>query len=151
LGKTLLTETERIFEVWHAFKRGEFDRATLRRRFVPLKERFHELLLDGLLNSHKKANGLCSKLLPLWPCLWLFVDAEGVEPTNNTAERGVRPAVLWRKGSFGSQSEAGSTYVARMLTTVGSLRKQGRHVLDFLVAAVVAYRTRAAPPSLLHQ
>jgi transposase len=151
LGKSLLAETERIFEAWHAFKLGEFDRAALRRRFVPLKERFHELLLDGLLNSHQKANGLCSMLLPLWPCLWLFVDVEGVDPTNNTAERGVRPAVLWRKGSFGSQSEAGSTYVARMLTTVGSLRKQGRHVLDFLVAAVVAYRTRAAPPSLLHQ
>jgi transposase len=150
LADLLLAETERIFETWHEFKRGELDRAALRRRFVPLKERFHDLLLDGLLNSDEKARSLCSELLYLWPCLWIFVDIEGVEPTNNAAERGVRPAVLWRKGSFGSQSEAGSTYVARMLTTVGTLRKQKRHVLDFLVAAVVAYRSRAAPPSLVN-
>lgn len=151
IGDILLSETERIFETWHEFKRGAFDRASLRRRFVHLKARFHDLLLDGLLNSDDKARALCSELLSVWRCLWIFVDVEGVEPTNNAAERGVRPAVLWRKGSFGSQSEAGSTYVARMLTTVGTLRKQKRHVLDFLVAAVVAYRSRAAPPSLVHQ
>lgn len=149
IGDLLLAETERIFETWHEFKRGEFDRAALRRRFVALKAQFHDLLLDGLLNSDEKARSLCSELAFLWPCLWIFIDIDGVEPTNNAAERGVRPAVLWRKGSFGSQSEAGSTYVARMLTTVGTLRKQKRHVLDFLVAAVIAYRSRAAPPSLV--
>jgi len=150
IADLLLAEKERIFEAWHQFKSAELDRAALHRRFVPLKERFHDLLLDGLLNSDEKARALCSELLSVWPCLWIFVDVEGVEPTNNAAERGIRPAVLWRKGSFGSQSEAGSTYVARMLTAVGTLRKQKRHVLDFLVAAVVAYRSRAAPPSLVY-
>jgi transposase len=150
-GEALLAAAERIFEAWHQFKRGEFDRASLRRRFVPIKAAFHDLLLEGLLNTSPKAQALCSELLSLWPSLWVFVEAEGVEPTNNAAERGVRPAVLWRKGSFGSQSEAGSTYVARMLTVVGTLRKQKRHILDFLVAAVVAYRSRAAPPSIVHQ
>jgi transposase len=150
-GEALLAATERIFETWYQFKRGECDRASLRRRFVPIKAAFHDLLLDGLLNSSEKAQALCSELLSLWPCLWVFVEVEGVEPTNNAAERGVRPAVLWRKGSFGSQSEAGSTYVARMLTVVGTLRKQKRHILDFLVAAVVAYRSRAAPPSIVYQ
>jgi len=151
LSDLLLAEKERIFATWHRFIRGELDRAALRREFVPLKARFHDLLLDGLLNSDEKARALCSELLSLWPCLWIFVGVEGVEPTNNAAERGIRPAVLWRKGSFGSQSETGSTYVARMLTTVGTLRKQKRHVLDFLVAAVIAYRSRAAPPSLVRQ
>ncbi len=151
LGAALLAETEPIFETWHQFRRGELDRASLRRRFVAIKAAFHELLLDGLLNSSAKARALCSELLSLWPCLWVFVDVEGVEPTNNAAERGIRPAVLWRKGSFGSQSEVGSTYVARILTVVGTLRKQKRHILDFLVAAVVAYRSRAAPPSLVYQ
>jgi transposase len=150
-GEALLAATERVFETWHQFKRGEFDRACLRRRFIPIKAAFHDLLLDGLLNPDEKVRALCSELLSLWPCLWVFVGVEGVEPTNNAAERGVRPAVLWRKGSFGSQSEAGSTYVARMLTVVGTLRKQKRHILDFLVAAVVAYRSRAEPPSIVYQ
>ncbi len=151
LGRHLLKETELVFELWHAFKRGEFGRAELRRRFLPLKACWHELLLDNMLNEHPKARALCSDLLTVWPCMWLFVKAEGVEPTNNTAERALRPAVLWRKGSFGSQSERGSNYAARMLTVVGTLRKQNRHVLDFLVKAVIAYRTRAAPPSIMNQ
>lgn len=46
--------------------------------------------------------------------MWLFVTVEGVEPTNNAAERAIRPAVLWRRTSFGTQTAAGSTFVARM-------------------------------------
>jgi hypothetical protein len=47
--------------------------------------------------------------------LWTFVQVEGVEPTNNTAERSIRPGVLWRKGSFGTQSAEGSRFVESML------------------------------------
>jgi len=151
LGNALLAETATLFETWHALRRGEIDRAALRRRIAPVKARFHELLVEGLQNSHPKANGLCAKLIPVWPSLWVFVENEGVEPTNNDAERALRPAVLWRKGSFGSQSESGSTYVARVLTIVASLRKQGRHVLDFLIAAVTAQRMGTRSPTLIPQ
>jgi transposase len=51
--------------------------------------------------------------------LWTFVQGEGVEPTNNTAERSIRPGVQWRKGSFGTQSENGSRFVERMMTVGG--------------------------------
>ena len=74
---------------------------------------------------------------------------EGVEPTNNVAERALRPAVLWRKGSFGSDSDAGSRFVERLLTVVASCRQQGRRLLDFLVAAGEAAWRGCPPPSLL--
>jgi hypothetical protein len=72
-----------------------------------------------------------------------------LEPTNNAAERAIRPAVLWRRTSFGSQSEAGSIFVARMLTVVTSLRSQNRNVLDFMTEAIAAARSGQSAPSLL--
>ena len=74
---------------------------------------------------------------------------EGAEPTNNVSERALRPAVLWRKGSFGSDSEAGSQFVERLLTVVATCRQQGRSLLDFLVAASQAALQGTAAPSLL--
>jgi hypothetical protein len=63
------------------------------------------------------------------------VQVKGVEPTNNTAERSIRPGVQWRKGSFGTQSEAGSRFVESMMTVVATLKQQNRNVLDYLTAA----------------
>jgi len=92
---------------------------------------------------------MCRELLKEERALWTFVRVDGVEPTNNLAERCVRPAVLWRKRSFGTQSAAGSVFVERMLTTVTTLRLQGRPVLDYLTAACEAALQGRAAPSLL--
>lgn len=83
--------------------------------------------------------------------MWLFVTTVGVEPTNNGAERAIRPAVIWRRTSFGSQTTAGSAFVARMLTVVTTLKSQKRNVLEFLTQAVVAAREGKQAPSLLPQ
>ena len=97
-----------------------------------------------------KAAGLCRELRKWWPALWTFARVEGVEPTNNAAERALRPAVLWRKGSFGSDSEVGSRFAEPLLTVVvASCRQQGRPLLAFLVAAVEAALQDSSPPSLL--
>jgi transposase len=72
--------------------------------------------------------------------MWLFVTTVGVEPTNNAAERAIRPAVIWRRTSFGSQTKTGSVFVARMLTVVTTLKSQKRNVLEFMTQAVVAAR-----------
>jgi len=72
-----------------------------------------------------------------------------VEPTNNVAERALRPAVLWRKGSFGADSEAGSQFAERLLTVVATCRQQGRRLLEFLVAAGEAALRGSPPPSLV--
>ena len=70
-------------------------------------------------------------------------------PTNNVAERALRPAVLWRKGSFGSDSETGSRFAERLLTVAATCRRQGQHLLDFLVAANEAALRGSQLPSLL--
>jgi hypothetical protein len=70
---------------------------------------------------------------------------------DNAAERAIHPAVLWRRTSFGSQSEGGSVFVARMLTVVTSLRSQNRNVLDFMIEAIKASRQGNSPPSILPQ
>jgi transposase len=92
---------------------------------------------------------LCRELTKWWAALWTFARVAGVEPTNNGAERALRPAVLWRKSSFGSDSEPGSRFAERLLTVVVSCRQQGRPLLAFLAAAGEAAVRGSPPPSLL--
>lgn len=93
----------------------------------------------------------CRQILKFEPALWLFVTVEGVEPTNNAAERAIRPAVIWRRTSFGSQTQAGSHFIQRMLTVVTTLKSQRRNVLQFLTQAISATRQGQPTPSLLPQ
>lgn len=92
---------------------------------------------------------MCHALDRLWPALWTFLDVDGVEPTNSTVERALRPAVLWRKGSFGTQSDAGAQFVERLLTAVATGKQHGHDLLAYLTAACTATLTRHPPPSLL--
>lgn len=55
----------------------------------------------------REAVALCRELDTWWAALWTFSRMEGVEPANNAAERALRPAVLWRQGSVGSDSAGG--------------------------------------------
>jgi transposase len=149
IGRWGLAEIERLCALWHRFRAGEFDRQELRRRLVPLQARLGRLLRRGQDNPDPKAVALCRELTKWWPALWTFARVEGVEPTNNVAERALRPAVLWRKGSFGSDAAAGSRFAERLLTVAATCRQQGRGLLAFLVAAGEAALQGTAAPSLL--
>jgi transposase len=149
IGRWGLAEIERLFALWHGFRAGEFDRRELRRRLIPLQARMGRLLQRGQESLDRKAAGLCRELLKWWPALWTFARVEGVEPTNNGAERALRPAVLWRKGSFGSDGAAGSRFAERLLTVAATCRQQGRQLLEFLVAMGEAASHGSPPPSLL--
>jgi len=149
VGRWGLTEIERLFALWHCFRAGDFDRHELQRRLIPLQARLGRLLRRGQETPDPKAAGLCRELRKWWPALWTFARVADVEPTNNVSERGLRPVVLWRKGSFGSDSAAGSRFAERLLTVVASCRQQGRPLLAFLMAAGEAALRETAPPSLL--
>ena len=149
VGRWGLAEIARLFALWHRSRAGDFDRQELRRRLVPLQARMGRLLRRGQENPDWKAAALCRELDKWWAALWTFARVEGVEPTNNVSERALRPAVPWRKGSFGSDSEAGSRFVERVLTVLATCRQQGRELLDFLVAAGEATVRGSLPPSLV--
>ena len=119
------------------------------RRLIPSRMRVKKLLLRGASSEEEKSARFCKRLLNLWPTLWTFAEMDGVEPTNNHAERCIRPAVLWRKGSFGTQSDEGNHFAERMMTAVQTLRLQGRSVLDFVETAIRARQVGALAPSLL--
>lgn len=157
LGQALLTEQKALFELWYQVRDGTLPRGEFAALVVPIQQQIHSLLSEGasydIARDEKtplaKTVRTCQQLLKVESALWTFVTTEGVEPTNNAAERALRPAVLWRKNSFGSQSQAGSLFVSRMLTVVTSLRSQNRPVMDYLVDACRAARNGQLPPSLL--
>jgi transposase len=77
-------------------------------------------------------------VLKVYDALWTFVRVEGVEPTNHAAARAIRPGVLWRQGSFGTQSANGSRFVEAMMTVVATLKQQHRNVLTYMTEACQA-------------
>lgn len=124
-----------MFRLWHRVRDGQLPHADLEAALSPVRRRIKELLEYGSRSTHPKTGRTCQLILKVEPSLWTFARVEGVEPTNNDAERALRRAVLWRKKSFGTQSETGSRFVERILTAVTSLRQQGRDVLEYLTAA----------------
>ena len=116
---------------------------------TPLRQEVERLLEAGSGCGVPKTAGTCRDILKRREALWTFVQVEGVEPTNNTAERALRPGVLWRKGSFGTQSEEGSRFVETMMTVVATLKQQQRNVLEYLTEACEAVLRGEAAPSLL--
>ena len=79
---------------WRRLKEGKIERATFKRYVAPLKERVWELLAQGAAYRQRKTVGTCRELLDLFPALWTFVSVEGIEPTNNAAERALCHAVI---------------------------------------------------------
>jgi hypothetical protein len=158
LGKALLKQQKAVFKLWYRVRDGTMSRAELREAIIPLRSRIQNLLSKGAsfpIDKHKSPLNetvhTCARLLKLEPALWTFVEVDDVEPTNNQAERSLRPAVIWRRISFGSQTKAGSLFVSRMLTVVTTLRAQNRNVLDFMTQACHAHRCGISTPSLLPQ
>jgi hypothetical protein len=157
IGEALLKQERKLFKLWYRVRDGTLSRADFRSQVVVIRQAVNEQLAKGagyhLQRGEKTARAKTARttqaLLKVEPALWLFVYQEGVEPTNNTAERAIRPAVIWRRVSFGSQSAAGSEFVARMLTVVTTLRQQDRDVLSYLTTACQAARQGKAAPSLV--
>lgn len=148
LGQWGLSECRRLFHLWHRYRSGEITRSQRARLLVPVRWRLGRLLKHGS-ELTGKARALCRDLTKLWPALWTWVHQEGVEPTNNVAERALRKPVLWRKSSFGSSSGRGLRFVERILTVSQTCRQQKQGMLDYLTRAIEAHRAGAPAPLLL--
>lgn len=149
IGQALCRQEIKVFDAWRDFKQGIIDRPQLQQRIVPIKDSVKKLLTDGTKCRDTKVAGRCADILKHWEALWAFAYVDGVPLTNNTAEQAIRPWVLWRKGSFGTQSERGSRFVERMMSVAETCRRQGRDLLNFVTEAVEAWMEGRPGPSLV--
>ena len=149
IGIDLLACCKTMFDQWHRVRDGTLTRADFQQTLCPIRGEILDLLREGSRCNAPKVAGRCREILKLQGALFTFVEMAGVEPTNHVAERAIRPAVLWRKGSFGTDREKGSRFVERILTVVTTLRLQRRNVLDYVTSACQAHRHGQPAPSLL--
>jgi transposase len=149
LGQAGLQVCEELFAAWTVFSqthdRDELHRQTLqlRRRLKPILQKYSQKA-----PRYKRTRGLAHNLLKVWPALWTFTKHQGVTPTNNHAERGLRGAVIYRKLSLGSQSENGETRISRLLSAHTTCRLQHRSLHEYLTSLIAA-TSRGDPTPLL--
>jgi len=153
-----LAVVARLFRLWYRFRgdlqdrRGNpqpIKRRQLLLKSIPLQKKLFALAEAHLDDANSEVRNLATALFVHCERLFTFVEKEGVEPTNNEAERALRTAVQWRKISFGNRSRGGETATARLLTVAQTCKRQRRHVLGYLTEAVRCHRRQIAAPSLL--
>jgi transposase len=147
-GEELLCCAEDLFTWWHRVRDGTMTRSTFRRYAAELRPWIRRQLEAGSVSGCAKTAGVCREILKVEAALWTFVRVEGIEPTNNAAERALRHAVLWRKANHGTASGMGSCFVSNILSVVATCRQQGRNVLEYLTACCAA-RVEGLPPTTL--
>jgi len=148
IGDAGLDLCTRVFDLWHQFRDGKISRTAMPRLVMPVRKTMNKLLKRGMRSKARRAAEFCRELLRLEPALWTFARVKGIEPTNNHAERMLRPAVMWRKQSLGSHSLGGCRFVERMMTVLQTLRLRGKSVMDYLEQAIHALRCGVSPPPL---
>ena len=149
LGTDLLRPTGELFQLWARYRDGTLNRRAWLRQMQPIRRKIDALLLRGAFSDSARLQGMCEPLYDYRQRLWTFLDVPGIEPTNNASERALRHAVIWRKLSFGTQSDQGSRFVETMLTMIETCRQQQRSVFEFVSQSVAAHFADQPPPSLL--
>ena len=150
VGEKLQAAAVSLFHHWHRLKCGKIQLVTFRRHMRRLEGEVYHWLEEGIHHcGNQKTAGQCHHIWERFDSLWTFSKVEGVEPTNNAAERVLRRAVIWRKLSFGTQSKWGSRFVERILSVIETCRKQGRDVLTYLTDCIQAHFARKPTPGLL--
>lgn len=150
LGLELLDYTGVLFQYWHDFKDGKLTREQFHIWMAPVQMHVEAVLKRAQDLDISGVSGSCRDILEHKAALWNFVEHLGlVEPTNNHAEQQLRAFVLWRKRSFGTQSDRGNRFAERIMTVAHTARKQGLDVLDFLTASCKAQLAGETAPSLL--
>jgi len=150
IGEELHSLAKTILQLRKRVRDGTLQWRTFQHRMIPLMRRLEHLLAQGAARDGPMS-GKCRDILKHRDHLWTFVMDQMVEPTNNPAERSVRQGVLWRKMSFGTQSERGARYVERILTVCATCRLQGRSVIEYLRDACRRHLAGLPAPSLITQ
>lgn len=152
LGRQGLAVCKEVFGLWRDFRQGKLTREQLAQAAEPVRKRLRNVLRWWRDNRQGRPQKFAHNLMSCEAALWTFARPDGpqVEPTNNHAERMLRPAVLWRKNCFGNQGREGRRFTERVLTVVHTLRLRGENVLDYLCRAVEALRAGSTAPRLFY-
>jgi transposase len=148
-AQTMERLRKKIMAVWHLFKEGQISRAELIKKTKSARKALKRCLTQYRHSEEKCVQTLANQLFKRFDDLFTFIFYEGVEPTNNIAERGIRPAVQWRKICFGNRSDKGAALTSRLLTVTRTCWLQKRNPLEFLVDALTAHRSGQTAPSLI--
>jgi transposase len=157
IGRELVALQKQLFAHWHQWKDGLLAWPELQHRCRPIRLQFETTLeraVDlgcerGERTPWAKTVRTCRQLVQRKQALWTFLGTPGIDPTNNAAERALRPSVIHRKISHGVQSASGAVCRSRLLTVTATLRQQNRDVWGFLEQAWIAHRLGGVMPSLL--
>ena len=145
-GEQGLLLTRQVFKAWRAYQHEHHNRDRLQAQIAPIQDELRQLLEDAGRKSQRTRfhRVFANNLLKIWPALWTFVTVEGVEPTNNPAERALRGPVIHRKLSHGTRSDDGERFAERALSAAATCRQQGRSLFEYLTELITAH-TRSEP------
>ena len=148
-GEHGLVLCERVFWAWEVFQHTH-DRRELKLAIRRLQREYKPVIRGYAAKRarNKRCRGMARNLLKAWPALWTFAGHQGVQPTNNHAERALRGAVIYRKLSLGSQSESGERRIERLLSAHTTCRLQHRSLFVYLTDAITTH-ARGDPAPLL--
>jgi transposase len=149
VGRRLMEHSGALFGWWHRLRDGAPARPGFQTYVATMRPFLREDLERGAACGCSKTAGTCRELLSGETHLWTFVRVEGIEPTNNGAERALRHGVIYRKLSGGTDGESGGRFVERILSVVATCRQQDINVLDYLTRCHRAHPDRQPAPSLL--
>lgn len=149
VGESLLASSKVIFEDWNRFKEGKLNRSTLQRKSKNWEREVYAALEEGMKNGNQDVAGTCRHIWRRSEALWTFIKREAVEPTNNRAERALRPAIIKRNLSFGVDSESGRQFLERMLSIIATSEQQNIDTYHYLQSTLTAQLTGKPTPKLL--
>ena len=149
-GENGVPLVDEVFAAWRSYKHEHHDRQRLQAEIAPIQAQLRSLLEHA---SPKRARNrwhrqFANNLLKVWPALWTFTTTDGVEPTNNPAERALRGPVIHRKLSLGTQSENGERFAERALSTAATCRMQHRSLFTYLSDLLTAHHRGDPFPAL---
>jgi transposase len=142
--------SDKAFVLWRKFQAGQIPRKVLIQQMKPIRLEFRERLQRIRADPKRpgKSRALTVDLLRQETSLWTYLHREAVQPTNN-AERALRPAVIWRKISYGARFPDDCRFVGTILTILGSAKRKGVDARAWLTSAIRAVRSGEKPPLLL--
>lgn len=150
IGDSLIFHKNKLFYYWNKYKNNSISFSSLNKSTVNIKTSLKNSLTNAINCSHTKTANTCKNILKHFDGLWTFTEHEGIEPTNNLAEQKIRGFVIYRKLSFGTQSERGSRFIERIMTITMTCKQNSRNAIYYIKQSIINFNSGRPPPRILN-